>query len=1099
MYPNLLCFDTITLMTKRFSSLFFLCILGFSMLLGLLPHTAYAANTTEEDMQRRKLISLVECLAPDHISDGDNIDNFNDFWDGDDGKAYREEKMVVGLDRDSGNGVQSCQTVLIAGIHVFTNQYDIEVENYFVEKMSGSKNYRNQATYVPAIDKDTMRKNRNKWMQEIVDKINALGPTKNGYVANRLGPLITLCYDIKTFTPSQTMGDKDFKATLNGKDYFYDFRDDLDDDSLKFIDQGDGGRVSGVPGAARYNTIGDIELGFHSGSDSGNGVAQWDPFKADFYPFGSDLRGFTGDHRGNGGLLDCSFIKTQFDAGLFVDSIVYSVDIDKDVMEFGVDANGNGKIEESEALTPIDSVGPPPAGDGTVLKCDNGGVLGFIHNPLEWLICPIINGLQDAIDAYDAQITHLLKLPTDKLFNRDRPDEKIGAAFHDAWSSFRVIAMVFLVIIALVMIISQAIAVGPFDAYTVKHVMPRLLIAVVLISVSWDLTRYAIDISNILGTGVRGLIFSPFSHFNGAININFGGAGLLITGGGASLALLQPFGLFLLAVTGIIAVVTALLILILREMLVMFLVIAAPIAIVCSILPNTQKVWKMWTSYFSRALLLFVLFSAVVATGHAFALMSTNLHEGTLGTIFAFIAYFGPYFMLPTIFKMSGGAMAAISGAAYGATQGIRGGLKNARRKQAAKKTQEYGQRAQTGHFFKGGTDKNFTGRLNRGLQKATLLPKAGLRPSKMKDRLNAAQSAASSAMSAKLGQESAAVQAVVANDDLLQAALHGAGTDADARNYLKGLGQTDAEVDENAALIEQAKRDVGFENFAEIAAVANAGTGTGYKNGPADMLATINRVAGGDRAKAGRMLAAARVQAKNAQRADLYGCGFTTSADMMGQMYRADPTGTSTGDGMKSFVNQTMTGEAVRTKSMGELASSRGDSFRNLAPAIAERLAGAKGAVDEARANFAAGTGTEAEVAKAEHEQKRILAHTSALVDYASAISEENAQVSGALLREGSGQFVDVIEERPVMQNGATVLGDDGKPKMERVKTGRQRELTYSEQMEYLEGDAEYKNYKKTIVASEAGRAGQIAAQAATAGGIPPPGIPPVPGAPGA
>jgi|GEM_PF-1749438 len=372
----------------------------------------------------------------------------------------------------------------------------------------------------------------------------------------------------------------------------------------------------------------------------------------------------------------------------------------------------NMRIAQSKSQLAIDEQqsGRGSTVSADALECDAGGITGIIHNPLNWFMCPFVNGLKVAIEKYDEQITTLLNLPTDNLFNENKDT---GEAFHTAWSRFRNTAMVLLVLIALIMIISQAIAIGPFDAYTIKHIMPRLLISVIFISLSWDLMKYAVDLSNILGLGVRGLIYSPFGahNFDNAVNITAGGAFIFTAAGGSALVLLGTVGILLLALTGIIGVITALFILMAREMLIMFLVVVAPIAIMCSILPNTQKAWKMWTNYFSRALLLFVLFSAVVATGRAFALISQSLHHGTLGTLFAFVAFFGPYFMLPTIFKMSGGAIAAISGAAYGATQGIRGSLSKAR----ANRVRMNSQRVLSGDRYQG---RNF---LARGFNRAGL------------------------------------------------------------------------------------------------------------------------------------------------------------------------------------------------------------------------------------------------------------------------------------------------------------------------------------------------------------------------------------------
>src|SRR5438876_8665957 len=93
----------------------------------------------------------------------------------------------------------------------------------------------------------------------------------------------------------------------------------------------------------------------------------------------------------------------------------------------------------------------------------------------------------------------------------DASATKPGPCFYAAWASFRVLAMAVIVIAGLAMIISQALGADLLDAYTVKKVLPRLLIAVILIAVSWQLLKAAVSISDVLGYGVRGLIYKPFS------------------------------------------------------------------------------------------------------------------------------------------------------------------------------------------------------------------------------------------------------------------------------------------------------------------------------------------------------------------------------------------------------------------------------------------------------------------------------------------------------------------------------------------------------------------------------------------------------------
>ena len=83
-------------------------------------------------------------------------------------------------------------------------------------------------------------------------------------------------------------------------------------------------------------------------------------------------------------------------------------------------------------------------------------------------------------------------------------------AFKAAWNSFRLLALGIIVIAGLLMIISQALGFELFDAYTIKKTLPRILVAGIGITLSWQLLAFFVTFSNALGIGVRALIYSPF-------------------------------------------------------------------------------------------------------------------------------------------------------------------------------------------------------------------------------------------------------------------------------------------------------------------------------------------------------------------------------------------------------------------------------------------------------------------------------------------------------------------------------------------------------------------------------------------------------------
>lgn len=314
-----------------------------------------------------------------------------------------------------------------------------------------------------------------------------------------------------------------------------------------------------------------------------------------------------------------------------------------------------------------------------------------VLNPLTWFMCPMVEGLQTLINRLDSGITSFLTIK-DSNFDTSCADKGVdkcpGAGFYAAWSSLRTIALVLLVIIGLIMVISQALSFGPIDAYTVKKVLPRIFFAVILISLSWPLMRWFVNFTNDLGGAVRGIIVAPF----GGGNITLGGGATsagatALVGAGLALGIV---GFLSLAATAALAVIIAFALLLFRQMLITMLVVLAPIAIVMYILPNTQKFWKLWWESFSKALLMFPILSAFIAAGRVFAKVVVVGDNDVIHQLFAFGAYFAPYFLIPATFRLAGGALATIGGMANDRSRGVFDRLKKGRQERMGNRIKEF-------------------------------------------------------------------------------------------------------------------------------------------------------------------------------------------------------------------------------------------------------------------------------------------------------------------------------------------------------------------------------------------------------------------------
>ncbi|HVD00359.1 MAG TPA: hypothetical protein VNG93_04325 [Candidatus Dormibacteraeota bacterium] len=129
---------------------------------------------------------------------------------------------------------------------------------------------------------------------------------------------------------------------------------------------------------------------------------------------------------------------------------------------------------------------------------------------------------------------------------------------------------------------------GISSLYTVRILLPRLLLAIVLVNFSLPLMQAAIDVNNALCSAVLGvgLAFNPSSLF---------ALGDLGRGSALSLAVLAAlFGGY--AVLGVGYA--------LRYSLLVVLAITAPVAAILSVLPDTQHFAKKWGELFLATLLM---------------------------------------------------------------------------------------------------------------------------------------------------------------------------------------------------------------------------------------------------------------------------------------------------------------------------------------------------------------------------------------------------------------------------------------------------------------------------------------------------------------
>jgi hypothetical protein len=519
------------------------------------------------------------------------------------------------------------------------------------------------------------------------------------------------------------------------------------------------------------------------------------------------------------------------------------------------------------------SAGGTVTGDGQDTASPTLSCEILTSNPINWFVCPVVTALQGSVTALNGAIDAMLTIDIDQLFD---------ARIKLAWAQFRLLAIGLIIIAGLVMIGSQAFGMEILDAYTVRKVLPRLVVAIIFISISWDLLKFLIELSNNAGNSIRGIIYQPFQDLQGAANqgLKLGGwatfVGLLV--GGAAIVTLGIAALASFLITAALAVGIGFIVLLLRELIIMLLVIAAPIAIALYILPNTQKAFEFWKNTLLSMLVVFPIISAFIALGRVFAALSYNngaAEPTVLDQLTAFIAFFLPYFLLPFAFKLAGGVIGNLAGMVNDKGKGVFDGLSNYRS----------GKRSQNVAAMKAGN--RFTGNnpFARGFNRATVGAATGIKGRfGMFERGRQAVDQVRRNSSADL-KKTPGFAAISNDDDALMAATYNSASEAKAAMRTRtraGLERqvangemTAAEADTRAMnsanrAVAAVQASTGFGRPQAIAAAEQmVSTGTGYHN-MQDLTHTIARASGGDSNTATSLAGFANSETKKVGRNDL-------------------------------------------------------------------------------------------------------------------------------------------------------------------------------------------------------------------------------------
>lgn len=235
-----------------------------------------------------------------------------------------------------------------------------------------------------------------------------------------------------------------------------------------------------------------------------------------------------------------------------------------------------------------------------------------------WLVCPVLRSSAKAADYAFTFITKSFLVIETSLFKNG------SGGTESAWSLIRNFANGIFVISALVVVYSLFTGAG-LSRYNLMKVVPRFLVMAILVNISFYLCQAMIDIANIIGYGI-------INSLNGIAN-TIGPSVMPISDSAASesmpvltevtssilgkvdvaWALLAPVAAVVLFAALICSVMIV--VLIARKTFVIALVLAAPLALVAFLLPNTEQYFKKWLNLFIQTLMLFPVIAFLLGVG----------------------------------------------------------------------------------------------------------------------------------------------------------------------------------------------------------------------------------------------------------------------------------------------------------------------------------------------------------------------------------------------------------------------------------------------------------------------------------------------------
>lgn len=336
-----------------------------------------------------------------------------------------------------------------------------------------------------------------------------------------------------------------------------------------------------------------------------------------------------------------------------------------------------GILDELDKIITIgDTIFSDSGDEETTTSCAVDGI--------GWIVCPVITFLGTLNDAAFGFLNNFLTV-SPKIFS--------DPATKSAWEAFRNLANIAFVVAFLVIIYSQ-ITGGGITNYGLKKLLPKLIVAAILVNISFYVCAVLVDLSNIVGSSTYSLLKNDINTGTGdagggALSDIWSKAGAVVLGAGAVVGLIA---LIIFAPMSFLAFGLIILILIARQAFVVLLIVISPLAFVAYLLPNTEDWFKKWWKSLVAMLMVFPIIALVFGGSTLASTILMSVSQDNFGggddeqmlKIIAAGVLAIPLFAVPLLLKGSmsaagtiGTKLAGLQGRATGAAgKGAKEGLK---------------------------------------------------------------------------------------------------------------------------------------------------------------------------------------------------------------------------------------------------------------------------------------------------------------------------------------------------------------------------------------------------------------------------------------